>query len=188
ADEFGEGDFYRHYHRLIFKTIARLASEIQPFDMVTFVVVLKGTDELESVGGVGYLSELVRNIPSASNIRAYAAIIKERAMLRRLIQVSQEIADSAFNPQGRTSVELLDEAERKVFQIAEDRPNQGGPQSINPVLTKTLERIDTLFNSDDAITGVTTGFRDLDERTSGMQPSDLIIVAARPSMGKTTFA
>jgi len=188
ADEIGEGDFYRHDHRLIFKAIARLASESQPFDMVTVAEVLKGTDELESAGGVGYLSELVRNIPSASNIRAYAAIIKERAMLRRLIQVSQEIADSAFNPQGRTSVELLDEAERKVFQIAEDRPNQGGPQSINPVLTKTLERIDTLFNSDDAITGVTTGFRDLDERTSGMQPSDLIIVAARPSMGKTTFA
>src|SRR5690606_34123359 len=147
-----------------FKAIARLASDSQPFDMVTVAETLKGTDELESAGGMGYLSELVRNIPSASNIRAYAAIIKERAMLRRLIQVSQEIADSAFNPQGRNSVELLYEAERKVFQIAEVRPNQGGPQSINPVLTKTLERIDTLFNSDDAITGITTGFKDLDNR------------------------
>src|SRR5690554_7228875 len=127
ADEIGEGDFYRHDHRLIFKAIARLASESQPFDMVTVAEVLKGTDELESAGGVGYLSELVRNIPSASNIRAYAAIIKERAMLRRLIQVSQEIADSAFNPQGRTSVELLDEAERKVSRLPRTVPTKAGP-------------------------------------------------------------
>ncbi len=188
ADEVTDGDFYRHDHRQIFQAIARLASESQPFDMVTVSETLKRQGELENAGGVGYLSELVRNVPSASNIRAYSAIIKERAVLRRLINTAQEIADGAFNPQGRGAAELLDEAERKVFQIAESRPNQGGPQDINPILTKTLERIDHLFNSDDAITGVTTGFVDLDAKTSGMQPSDLVIVAARPSMGKTTFA
>src|SRR5690606_3381629 len=184
ADEITDGDFYRHDHRLIFQAIARLASESQPFDMVTVSETLKRLGELDNAGGVGYLSELVRNVPSASNIRAYSAIIKERAVLRRLTNTAQEIADGAFNPQGRGASELLDEAERKVFQIAESRPNQGGPQDINPILTKTLERIDHLFNSDDAITGVTTGFTDLDAKTSGMQPSDLIIVAARPSMGK----
>ena len=145
--------------------------------------------ELENAGGMGYLAELAEKTPSASNVRSYANIVHERAVLRRLIQVSGEISDSAFNPSGRTTNELLDDAERKVFKISESSAGQeSGPSSVNPVLTKTLERIEELFDAPDGITGVTTGFKDLDDMTSGLQPSDLVIVAARPSMGKTAFA
>ncbi|MDX1633485.1 MAG: replicative DNA helicase, partial [Marinobacter sp.] len=127
--------------------------------------------------------------PGAANIKAYAQIVRERSVMRQLVEVSGNIADSAFNPQGRTSDELLDEAERNVFRIAESRTKAGsGPQAINPILTKALSRIEELFESGDRITGLTTGFKDLDDWTSGMQPADLIIVAGRPSMGKTTFA
>ena len=184
-----EEDFYRQDHRLIFKAISRLVSNGIPLDVVTVAEELEKKNELESAGGMAYLGELVEKTPSATNVRAYANIVHERAVLRRLIRVSGEISDSAFNTNGRTTSELLDEAERKVFQIAEAKAgNDSGPISVNPVLTKTLERIDLLFNSKDSITGVTTGFRDLDEMTSGLQPSDLVIVAARPSMGKTAFA
>lgn len=184
-----EEDFYRQDHRLIFKAISRLVSNGIPLDVVTVAEELEKKNELESAGGMAYLGELVEKTPSATNVRAYANIVHERAVLRRLIRVSGEISDSAFNTNGRTTSELLDEAERKVFQIAEAKAgNDSGPISVNPVLTKTLERIDLLFNSKDSITGVTTGFKDLDEMTSGLQPSDLVIVAARPSMGKTAFA
>lgn len=184
-----EEDFYRQDHRLIFKAISRLVSTGIPLDVVTVAEELEKKNELASAGGMAYLGELVEKTPSATNVRAYANIVHERAVLRRLIRVSGEISDSAFNTNGRTTSELLDEAERKVFQIAESKAgNDTGPVSVNPVLTKTLERIDLLFNSKDSITGVTTGFKDLDEMTSGLQPSDLIIVAARPSMGKTAFA
>ncbi|TNC82319.1 MAG: replicative DNA helicase [Oleiphilus sp.] len=184
-----EDDFYRHDHRLIYRVIARLANEGNPVDVVTVGEELERLNEIESAGGMAYLGELVEKTPSATNVRAYAEIVHERAVLRRLISVSGEISDSAFNPNGRKTAELLDEAERKVFKISESRTGQeGGPQAVNPVLTKTLERIDELFNSTDSITGVTTGFKDLDEMTSGLQNSDLVIVAARPSMGKTAFA
>ncbi len=183
-----EKDFYRHNHRLIFKGIAQLAKESLPLDVITVSEELNRLGELDSAGGQNYLGELARNTPSAANIRAYADIVRERAVLRKLLAVAGEISDGAFNTQGRTSTELLDEAERSVFQISEERTKEGGPEYVNPILTRTLERIDTLFHSDEAITGVSTGFRDLDESTSGMQPSDLIIVAARPSMGKTAFA
>ncbi len=189
GDKVIEDDFYRQEHRLIYRVIALLANSGNPVDVVTVAEELERINELETIGGMAYLGELVEKTPSATNVRAYAEIVHERAVLRRLISVSGEISDSAFNPQGRTTNELLDDAERKVFQISESQSGQeGGPQSVNPVLTKTLERIDTLFNSTDAITGVTTGFKDLDDMTSGLQPSDLIIVAARPSMGKTAFA
>ncbi len=185
-----EDDFYRQDHRLIFRALSRLANNGTPLDVVTVAEELERTNELSAAGGMAYLGELVEKTPSATNVRAYASIVHERAVLRRLIRVSGEISDSAFNPSGRTSSDLLDEAERKVFQIAEAKGGgaDAGPISVNPVLTKTLERIDVLFNSEDAITGVTTGFKDLDEMTSGLQPSDLVIVAARPSMGKTAFA
>lgn len=184
-----EDDFYRHDHRLIYRVIARLANEGNPVDVVTVGEELERLNEIENAGGMAYLGELVEKTPSATNVRAYAEIVHERAVLRRLISVSGEISDSAFNPNGRKTAELLDDAERKVFKISESRGGQeGGPQSVNPVLTKTLERIDELFNSKEAITGVTTGFKDLDEMTSGLQNSDLVIVAARPSMGKTAFA
>ena len=189
GDKVIEDDFYRQDHRLIYRMIARLANAGEPADVVTVAEELERINELENAGGMAYLGELVEKTPSATNVRAYADIVHERAVLRRLISVSGEISDNAFNPKGRTTSELLDEAERKVFQISESKSGQeGGPQSVNPVLTKTLERIDELFNTTESITGVTTGFKDLDEMTSGLQPSDLVIVAARPSMGKTAFA
>ncbi len=189
GDKVLEEDFYRQDHRLIYRVISRLCNAGDPVDVVTVAEELERVKELENVGGMAYLGELVEKTPSATNVRAYADIVHERAVLRRLISVSGEIADSAFNTNGRSTTDLLDEAERKVFQISESSAGQeGGPQFVNPVLTKTLERIDELFNSTDSITGVTTGFKDLDEMTSGLQPSDLVIVAARPSMGKTAFA
>jgi replicative DNA helicase len=189
GDKVIEEDFYRQDHRLIYRVIGRLASDGKPIDVVTVAEELERLGELENSGGMQYLGELVEKTPSATNVRAYADIVHERAVLRRLISVSGEISDSAFNPSGRTTNELLDDAERKVFQISESKTGQdGGPISVNPVLTRTLERIDELFNATDSITGVTTGFKDLDEMTSGLQPSDLVIVAARPSMGKTAFA
>ncbi|MDX5299964.1 MAG: replicative DNA helicase, partial [Gammaproteobacteria bacterium] len=182
-------DFYRNEHREIFGAIERLAGDGHPLDVVTLAEYLERNAVLAQVGGLAYLGELAEQTPSAANIRAYADIVRERSVLRKLITVSGGIADSAFNPQGRTSSELLDEAERQVFQIAESRVKEGsGPQKIAPVIAKALSRIEELFESDGSITGVTTGFRDLDDRTSGMQPSDLVIVAGRPSMGKTTFA
>ena len=184
-----EEDFYRQDHRLIYGVVKRLANMGAALDVVTVAEALEQAQELDNAGGMAYLGELVEKTPSASNVRAYANIVHERAVLRRLIAVSGEISDSAFNPGGRTTSELLDNAERQVFQIAESSTGQdGGPKSINPILTATLEKIDELFNSTEDITGVTTGFRDLDEMTSGLQTSDLVIVAARPSMGKTAFA
>ncbi|WLG95316.1 replicative DNA helicase [Pseudomonas sp. FP198] len=187
-DQVSDGDFYRHDHRLIFRAIARLADQNMPIDVVTLAEQLDKEGQTSQVGGLGYLGELAKNTPSVANIKAYAQIVRERATLRQLIGISTEIADSAFNPEGRTAAEILDEAERQIFQIAEARPKTGGPVSVNDLLTKAIDRIDTLFNTDNAITGLSTGYTDLDEKTSGLQPSDLIIVAGRPSMGKTTFA
>uniref|UniRef100_A0A1I7Y2W6 Replicative DNA helicase n=1 Tax=Steinernema glaseri TaxID=37863 RepID=A0A1I7Y2W6_9BILA len=187
-DQVSDGDFYRHDHRLIFRAIYKLADLNTPFDVVTLHEQLDKEGLSSQVGGLGYLGELAKNTPSVANIKAYAQIIRERATLRQLISISSEIADSAFNPQGRNAAEILDEAERQIFQIAEARPKTGGPVGVNELLTKAIDRIDTLFNSDSAITGISTGYTDLDEKTSGLQPADLIIVAGRPSMGKTTFA
>lgn len=183
-----EGDFYRHDHRLIFRALVRLAGRNQPFDVVTLAEDLDREGLIDQVGGLAYLGQLAKNTPSAANISAYAAIIRERATLRQLISISSEIADTAFSPKGMQATEVLDEAERKIFAIAESRPKTGGPESVNTLLTKAIDRIDQLFNSDGAITGLSTGFTDLDEMTSGLQPADLVIVAGRPSMGKTTFA
>jgi replicative DNA helicase len=189
GDKVIEDDFYRQDHRLLFRVVSRLATQGHPIDVITVSEELQRLGELENAGGMAYLTELVEKTPSASNVRAYSNIVHERAVLRRLIQISGEISDSAFNPTGRSTNELLDDAERKVFQISESSAGQEtGPVSVNPVLTKTLERIEELFDAPDGITGVTTGFKDLDDMTSGLQPSDLVIVAARPSMGKTAFA
>ena len=187
-DQVSDGDFYRHDHRLIFRAIFTLAERNSPFDVVTLSEQLDKEGHLSQVGGLAYLGELAKNTPSVANIKAYAQIIRERATLRQLIGISNEIADSAYAPQGRTGEEILDEAERLIFQIAEARPKTGGPIGINDILVKAIDRIDTLFNAGEAITGLSTGFTDLDEATSGLQPADLIIVAGRPSMGKTTFA
>lgn len=183
-----EDNFYRHDHRLIFRTMTKLVNNSQPLDVVTLSEELDRVGELDNAGGLEYLVDLARNTPSASNIRAYSEIVRDRALLRQMITAANEIAESAFTPDGRASEEILNEAEQKIFQIAEDRPNQGGPEDINPLLKRAVDKIDFLFNNDSDMTGVTTGFDDLDKKTAGMQPSDLIIVAARPSMGKTTFA
>ncbi len=188
SDVITETDFYRQDHRVIFKAIAKLADDSQPRDAITVSEQLEVGGKQEAAGGLAYLSELAKNTPSAANIKAYAEIVRERSVLRQLISATNEIAEKAYEPEGMNSNEILDEAERKVFLIAESGPKQGGPEKVNPIIAKTLRRIDEMFHSDGGITGVTTGFVDLDDRTSGLQKSDLIIVAGRPSMGKTTFA
>jgi len=183
-----EQHFYTGGHRMMFRTMQKLIDQGRPIDVVTLSEELDRTGELERAGGLEYLVDLARNTPSTSNIRAYSEIVRDRALLRQMISVSTEISDSSFFPDGRSADEVLNEAESKIFQIAENRPNQSGPQSVNPLLKAAVERIDELFTNGDALTGLNTGFDDLNERTGGLQPSDLIIVAARPSMGKTTFA
>ncbi len=183
-------DFYSRPHRMIFESAAGLLESGQPLDLITLSERLELHDQLEDVGGFAYLAELAKNTPSAANITAYAEIVRERALIRDMIGVANEIADAGYDPQGRTSVDLLDMAESKVFAIAEQRTNENeGPQNVDTILEKTLERIELLYQSpQDGVTGVSTGFTDLNKKTAGLQGSDLIIVAARPSMGKTTFA
>jgi replicative DNA helicase len=189
ADRVSEADFYRRDHRLIFRAIHALAEKGSPFDAVTLSEWLGGQNLLAETGGLAYLGSLAKNTPSAANIRAYADIVRERAVLRRLISVGTEIVDSAFYPAGRDSKTLLDEAEQRVFQIAEQiARHRSSVRSIKELLVKAVERIDTLFQLDNPITGVPTGFPDLDHLTAGLQPSDLVIVAGRPSMGKTALA
>jgi len=189
SDRVSETDFYRRDHRLVFRAISMLAVENNPRDALTISETLTRLGELDNAGGIAYLGELVSNTPSAANIAAYADIVRERSVLRQLIRISNEISDTAFTPQGATAREVLDQAERKIFSIAEQQQRtNSGPQLLRPLLAGALERIDHLFQSDDVITGLSTGFTDLDDRTSGLQKGDLVIVAARPSMGKTTFA
>ncbi|MFA0084924.1 replicative DNA helicase [Vibrio sp. 10N.286.49.C2] len=183
-------DFYSRPHRLIFDGIKALLEETQPLDLITLSEFLEVREQLEDVGGFAYLADLAKNTPSAANINAYADIVAERALVRNLIGVANEIADAGYDPQGRSSEDLLDLAESKVFAIAEDRTNENeGPQNVDNILEKTLERIEILYKTpQDGVTGVNTGYDDLNKKTAGLQGSDLIIVAARPSMGKTTFA
>jgi replicative DNA helicase len=188
AETVAPADFYRHDHRVIYRQIARLAEAMEPVDVITVADKLEASGELDAAGGLSYLAELAQNTPSASNIRAYAHVVRERSSLRKLIEAAQEIADSGFSPDGRTSEELIDEAERRIMQVGEQGPKAGGPQGVNPLLESALGRIEELFNSGGDITGLSTGFQDLDGMTSGLQPSDLVIVAGRPSMGKTSFA
>jgi len=185
----GEKDFYNRSHQLIFHAVLRLLSANQPVDLVTVSEELEKHEQLEDVGGFAYLGELARNTPSSANVVAYAKIIRERAITRELIGVAHEIAEIGYNPEGRGSADILDLAESKVFEIAEKRTsNNEGPKSVESVLTKTVDRLEVLLKNNKEVTGVSTGFTDLDKKTSGLQRSDLIIVAARPSMGKTTFA
>jgi replicative DNA helicase len=189
ADKVVEEDFYRRDHRLIFRTIAQLADKQDPFDVITLSEALESTGELQNAGGLAYLGTLVKDTPSAANIVAYANIVRDRSVLRQLIHVGTEISDSAFSTEGRETADLLENAERRVFEIAEQRQRgQGGFSSIKSLLAKAVDKIETLYELDGDITGASTGFTDLDEKTSGLQPSDLIIVAGRPSMGKTTIA
>ncbi len=183
-------DFYSQSHRLVFNEMQFLLEQNKPIDLITLSESLEQKGELDNVGGFAYLAELSKNTPSAANINAYADIVRERAVVREMILVANEIADAGFDPQGRSSEDLLDLAESRVFQIAESRANKDeGPKGIDKILEDTVTRIEELFKRPhDGVIGVSTGFTDLDKKTAGLQRSDLIIVAARPSMGKTTFA
>jgi len=184
-----ESDFYNRSHRTIFGAIIKLLSNNQSVDTVTVKDTLAQSGLLDEAGGFSYLIELAKNTPSAANVTAYANVIRERAIVRELIGVAHDIADVGYNPEGRNSADILDLAESKVFEIAEKRTGENeGPKDVTTVLTKTVNRLDELVKQGRDITGVSTGYTDLDEKTSGLQRSDLIIVAARPSMGKTTFA
>ena len=191
SDIVTEGDFYRADHRLIFQHIMLLIENNRPADVLTVAESLERSAKLEESGGQAYLGSLSMNTPSAANIRRYAEIVRERAIMRQLAQAGTEIADSAYNPAGREAKNLIDEAEEKVFKIAEAgvKANQGFVK-IDPLLTETVERIDMLYsreNKDDVI-GLATGYVDLDRMTSGLQQGELIVIAARPSMGKTALA
>ena len=183
-------DFYSRPHRLIFSEMQRLLEGGQPIDLITLSDSLEQRGELDMVGGFAYLAELSKNTPSAANINAYADIVRERAVVREMIAVANQIADAGYDPQGRSSEDLLDFAESNVFKIAEQRANKDeGPKNIEQILEATVSRIESLYQKPhDGVTGVDTGYQDLNKKTAGLQGSDLIIVAARPSMGKTTFA
>jgi len=184
-------DFYRDDHRRIWKHIARLVEATRPADVVTVLESIEASEDKDKTGGAAYLAALAQNTPSALNIRRYAELVRERSVQRRLAQVATEIAENALSPTGKEVGQLLDEAESKIFQIAESGARKDtGLLAISPVLAKVFERIDHLHSQDNPsdITGVPTGFVDLDRMTAGLQPGDLVIVAGRPSMGKTAFA
>ena len=191
TDLLTEEDFYRFDHKIIWQHISRLIGLARPADVVTVHESLSSSGKAEETGGLAYLNALAHNTPSAANIRRYGEIVRERAMLRKLVSVADEIAAGALNPQGKEARQLLDEAESKVFQIAQEGARgSAGFQSIQPLLTQVVERIDELYHreGDSDVTGVPTGFTDLDRMTSGLQQGDLVIVAGRPSMGKTSFS
>ena len=191
ADIVADSDFYRDDHRRIFRHIARLVEKGKPADVITVDEAIKSSEDKDKVGGLAYLAALAGNTPSSHNIRRYAEIVRERAIMRKLVEVGTNIADTALNPMGKEVGQLLDEAESRVFEIAEAgaRGRQGFIE-IQPLLTQVMERIDMLYHRDNPsdITGVPTGYADLDSRTSGLQPGDLVIIAGRPSMGKTALA
>lgn len=188
CDTLVDEDFYRFDHRVIYRALQTLSSRNSPFDVLTVSEILKEHNELDKVGGEVYLFQLAKNTPSAANIVAYAKIVRERSVLRQLISSANDIAESAFNVNGRDTTELLDEAERKIFSIAEQSSRGSGPLNVKEFLGKAVDRIDALSHSGKTVTGLETGFSDLDELTSGLQEADLVIIAGRPSMGKTLMA
>jgi len=189
ADIICEQDLYRQDHRIIFYGISELCSRNQPIDVVTVSEWLENKNELDSAGGLSYIGALAKNTPSAANIQAYAKIVRERSVLRQLIRVGNEIGESAFNPEGRDTAQLLDKAEQLVFDIAErGARGQRSFQPIKDLLVNVVDRIDTLSNLETPITGIPTGYADFDQKTSGLQNSDVIVIAGRPSMGKTALA
>ncbi len=191
ADLVSVDDFYRDDHRRIFRHIGKLIESNRPADVVTVLESIEGSDDKDKTGGVVYLGSLSQNTPSALNIRRYAELVRERAVQRKLAQVATDIAEIALSPSGKDVKQLLDEAEIRILQIGEaSSRSRTGFEEIQPVLARVMERIDFLYHRDNPsdVTGVATGFVDLDEKTAGLQKGDLIIVAGRPSMGKTAFA
>ena len=180
-------DFYQINNKLIFEAILQLANRSQPLDVLTVAEHLKTHGELERAGGESYLYELAHNTPSAANVEAYAEIVRDRAILRKLIETSTDIIDRAFSNDGSEVKDLLDQAEQGVFNIAESHDKGQGPVDIASLLAIATEKIDALYHQEQDVTGLPGGFADLDEMTSGFQAGDLVIVAGRPSMGKTVF-
>ena len=187
-DVVASSDFYRPQHRIVFEAMAALSRENQPLDAVTVSEALQSRGLLEKAGGIAYLAELVDGTPGASNVAAYARIVRDRSTLRKLIAAANQIAEKSFTREGQSDEELLDFAEQEIFRISEDRAKSDGPQEINPLLDSTVRRVSELSKSKGAITGLATGFTDLDRLTAGLQKADLVIVAGRPSMGKTSLA
>ncbi|MDG1953062.1 MAG: replicative DNA helicase [Gammaproteobacteria bacterium] len=181
-------DFYRQEHQIIYAVMSAQSEANQPIDVVTVMEALNSRNELQTAGGLDYLSELSANARGTANIKYYAEIVRDRAVLRRIISTANKIADSSYNTGGRDVKEVLDEAEQAIFTIADERPETEGPVAVNPLLSRAAERIDELSQLKGGITGLSTGYTELDKMTSGWQKSDLVIVAGRPSMGKTAFA
>lgn len=188
AEIAGATDFYRPQHGLIYEAMNYLAEDNQPLDVVTVSTRLQHSGLLEKAGGAIYLAEIAQETPGASNVVAYAKIVRERSTLRQLLGAANRIAESAFNPDGRPTADLVSSAEAEIFRISEGRMTEGGPQPVIPLLAAAVKKIETLFTSREPITGLETGFHDLDRMTAGLQMSDLVIIAARPSMGKTALS
>ena len=190
ADLLTESDFYRHEHRLVFSAVASLVQHSKPADVITVFERLQSMGQDGDAGGMAYLNALALSVPSAANMRRYAEIVRERAILRKLIAASDEIATAAFNPGGRTVPQVLDDAENKILKIGEEGSRQRqGFQSIDKLVLTLLDRVNELHdNGAEDVTGVRTGYFDLDKLTAGLQKGDLLVLAARPSMGKTAFA
>ena len=190
GDLLGESDFYRYEHRLIYIGISALVNATKPADVITVFEQLQSLGKAEECGGLAYLNALAQSVPSAANIRRYAEIVRERSVLRKLVQASDEIATSAFNPQGRPVAQILDEAEGRIFRIGEEgSKSRQGFQSMDQLVVHLIDRVNELHeNGAEEVTGVRTGFYDLDRLTAGLQAGDLIVLAARPSMGKTALA
>ncbi len=190
ADQITYSDFYRYEHREIFIAIATLMAASKPADVITVFEQLQSTGKADGCGGLSYLNALAQSVPSAANLRRYAEIVRERAVLRKLISASDEIATHAFNPQGRPVSQILDEAESRIFKIGEEGSrNRQGFIGIDKLVVQLIDRVNELAeNGAEEVTGVRTGYYDLDRMTAGLQKGDLIVLAARPSMGKTAFA
>jgi len=189
ADVIVADDFYRKDHRLIFSAISELAENSNPCDVVTISELLGNRNELEAGGGLEYLATLANETPGAANVRAYATILRERSTLRSLINAGNEISGSAYTTEGRSASDLVDQAERLVFEIAEKGSRgKAGFRPLKTILPDAVDRIDLLHQSGGDITGIPSGFNEFDKLTAGLHPGELIIVAGRPSMGKTTLA
>ncbi len=188
AEVVGAADFYKSGHRLVFTVMVDLLEAEQPIDVITVSEELNRRGELERVGGLSYLTEMAGNVAGAANLVAYARIVRERSTLRKLISAATDISKASYNPGVLGADELLQLAEKKVLEISEERPKDGGFVGVNTLLKAAVEKIDELFRSDSDLTGVSTGLSDLNEKTSGWQPGELIVLAARPSMGKTALA
>jgi replicative DNA helicase len=184
-----DGDFYRYEHRLIYAAIGALVNASKPADVITVFEHMQNQGRAEEIGGLAYLNSLAQYVPSASNIRRYAEIVRDRSLLRKLVSASDEIATNAFNPKGRPVADIVDESEQKIFNIGEQgKRNNQGFQAMDSLVVKLLDRVQEMADNPNDVTGVPTGFYDLDRMTAGLQAGDLIVLAARPSMGKTALA